>query len=92
MNLSKDSHTGEFIAQKIEEVIDNIGYKKFSAIVSDNAANMVLAKKIITEKFSNIIPLRCIAHHINLLTSDIMKLEFAKDTINKVCKIYYFYC
>jgi hypothetical protein len=90
MNLSKDSHTGEFIAQKIKEVIENIDPNKISAIVSDNASNMVLAKNLIAKDFPHIIPLRCIAHHINLLTSDIMKLEFAKDTINKVCKIYYF--
>jgi len=90
MNLSKDSHTGEFIAQKIKEVLENIGPNKISAIVSDNASNMVLAKNIIAKEFPHIISLRCIAHHINLLTSDIMKLEFAKNIINKVCKIYYF--
>jgi len=90
MNLSKNAHTSEFIAQKIKEVLENIGPKKVSAIVLDNASNMVLAKNLIAKEFLHIISIRCIAHHINLLTSDIMKLEFAKDTINKVCKIYYF--
>jgi hypothetical protein len=61
--------------------------KKFSAVVSDNAANMVLAKNKITQEFGHIISLKCIAHLINLITSDIMKLEFAKTTINKVCII-----
>lgn len=90
MNLSKDSHTGEFIAEKIEEVLKSVGSNKISAIVSDNASNMVLAKSIIAKEFPHIISLRCIAHHINLLTSDIMKLDFAKNIINTVCKIYYF--
>jgi hypothetical protein len=91
INLSKESHTGEFIAEKIEEVLKNVGESKFSAIVSDHAANMVSAKNIIITKFPYIISLRCIAHHINLLTSDIMKLEFSKNTINKVCKLLLFY-
>jgi citrate lyase gamma subunit len=89
INISKESHTGEFISQKIKEVLEDVGIKKFSAIVSDYAANMVAAKKKIVEKFPYIIPLRCIAHHINLLTSDIMKLEFAKTTIDKVCIFIY---
>ena len=84
INLSKESHTGEFIFQKIKEVLEDIGTKKFSAIVSDYAANIVAAKKLITKEFPYIISLRCITHHINLLTSDIMKLEFAKITIDKV--------
>ncbi|RHZ82662.1 hypothetical protein Glove_106g33 [Diversispora epigaea] len=86
MNLSKNTHTGEFIVQKIKEVLENIGPKKVSAIVLDNASNIVLAKNLITKEFSHIISIRCIAHHINLLTSNIMKLEFAKDTINKKIK------
>jgi Protein of unknown function (DUF 659) len=87
INLSKESHTGEILAQKINEVLQNIGTNNFGAIVSDHASNMVLAKKLINEKYSHIIPIRCIAHHINLITTDIMKLEYSKHTINKVFKI-----
>jgi len=90
MNFSKEAHTSEFIFQKIKEVLENVGVNKFFAIVSDHAANMVAAKKLITQKFPAIISLRYIAHHINLLTSDIMKLDFAKITINKVYKFIYF--
>ena len=72
--------------------MENVGINKFSAIVSDHATNMVVAKNLITQEFPFIISLRCIAHHINLLSSDIMKLEFAKNTIKKVYKfIYLFY-
>jgi len=87
INLSKESHTGEILAQKINEVLQNIGTDKFGAIVSDHASNMVLAKKLINEKYPYIIPIRCIAYHINLITTDIMKLEYSKHTINQVFKI-----
>ncbi|PKK58345.1 hypothetical protein RhiirC2_796458 [Rhizophagus irregularis] len=39
-DLSSDSHTGEYIAEKIEDVINRVGVSKFSAIVSDNRSNV----------------------------------------------------
>ena len=87
INLSKEPYTGEILAQKIKEVLQNIGVDKFGAIVSDHASNMVLAKKLINIEYPHIIPIRCIAHHINLITTDIMKLEYSKHTINQVFKI-----
>ncbi|GBC22645.2 ribonuclease H-like domain-containing protein [Rhizophagus irregularis DAOM 181602=DAOM 197198] len=41
-NLSNYSHTGEFLANKIIEVIENVGVTKFAGIVSDNASTMVM--------------------------------------------------
>ncbi|PKC53231.1 hypothetical protein RhiirA1_479728 [Rhizophagus irregularis] len=37
---SCDSYTGEYIAKKIEDVINRVGVSKFSAIVSDNSSNV----------------------------------------------------
>ncbi|PKY60106.1 hypothetical protein RhiirA4_483422 [Rhizophagus irregularis] len=36
-------------------------------------------------------PIRCIAHHINLLTNDICKLEFAQSTLKKCMKLVHFF-
>ena len=44
---------------------------------------MQLAKQIITKKYPYILPIRCIAHHINLITSNIIKLDFAKLVFKK---------
>jgi len=34
-NFSSNSHTTEFLAEKLKEVINNVGEKKISAVVSD---------------------------------------------------------
>lgn len=78
-------HTGDFLSSELLRVLNEIGVDKFSAIVSDHAANIVLAKRLIADKYPHIIPVRCIAHHINLLTNDIMKLNWSSKII-KDCK------
>ena len=86
-DLSFDTHTSEYISQKILEIVENIGPEKISLIISDNASTMVKAKKIVNAKYNHIIPIRCIAYHVNLLTTDIMKQEYAKEIISKCMKI-----
>ncbi|GBC49441.2 ribonuclease H-like domain-containing protein [Rhizophagus irregularis DAOM 181602=DAOM 197198] len=90
-NLSNYSHTGEFLANKIIEVIENVGVTKFAGIVSDNASTMVMAKKLVNDRYGFIMPIRCIAHHINLLTNDICKLEFAQSILKKCMKLVHFF-
>ena len=46
-DLSADSHTSDFIAEKIEAIINRIGPLKFVAVVSDNGANVRKAREII---------------------------------------------
>ena len=86
-DLSAHTHTAEFIFETISNIIEEIGQKKISSIVLDNAATMVAAKRKINEKYQHIIPIRCITHHINLLTTDIMKHEHSKKTIANCMKI-----
>jgi hypothetical protein len=40
VDLSENSHTANYVAQVIGEIIEKIGSNKISAIVSDNAANV----------------------------------------------------
>src|SRR6266498_4806619 len=56
---------------------------KIAAIVSDNAANIAGAHQIITDKFPSIINVRCIAHCINLISSDIVKVEQVKSLVRQ---------
>ncbi|RHZ44908.1 hypothetical protein Glove_707g102 [Diversispora epigaea] len=74
-NFSKNSHTGEFLKNEIIKVIEEVGAEKSCSIVSDHASNVVLAKNLVSTKYPHIFPIRCIAHHINLLSSDIIKLN-----------------
>lgn len=53
-DLSEHSHTGNYVAEVIGEIIERIGPNKISAIVSDNASNVRNARKIIEEKYPNI--------------------------------------
>ncbi|GBC24127.2 ribonuclease H-like domain-containing protein [Rhizophagus irregularis DAOM 181602=DAOM 197198] len=90
-DLTLESHTAKFLAEKINEVITNIGPEKFSAVVSDHAAACASAKRIIADTHKHIIPIRCIAHHINLITTDICKTSFAKEVIAKCTKLVKFF-
>jgi len=63
-DLSENSHTAEYLATLIEDVIKDIGTDRFSAIISDNAANVKNARKIIHEKYPKIENVRCVAHSI----------------------------
>ena len=67
----------------MEEIIEQIGAKKFSAVVSDAGANVKNARKIITEKYSNILNIRCIAHSINLISKDICNTPFANKILTR---------
>jgi len=81
-DYSKNSHTGLFTAQEIKKVLTDIGPQRFSSVVSDGASAMQLAKQLISEEFPRIMPVRCIAHHIQLICSDIMKkIPLAKEIL-----------
>jgi hypothetical protein len=90
-DLSSHSHTAEFNFQKMVAVIDQVGATKFSAVVSDAEAAMQAAKRRVATKYPHIIPIRCIAHHIQLITSDIMKLPWAKQTLSSCQTIVSFF-
>jgi len=71
-NLSSVNHTAKVLEEEIDRVLTAIGPKKFAAVVSDNAAAIANARKQISEKYSYILNIRCIAHFVNLITKDIL--------------------
>jgi Protein of unknown function (DUF 659) len=86
-NLSANSHTSKFLADQLNEVITDVGAKNFAAVVSDHASACAAAKRMISEQYKHILPIRCIAHHVNLISTDICKTIFAKNIISKCQKI-----
>ena len=50
--LSSESHTGEFLAKTIEEIIEKIGPAKFSGLVTDSEANIWSACKDAQRSYS----------------------------------------
>ena len=72
------------LAKELEEIIEQIGVKRFSVIVSDAGANIQNAHKLIVEKYPNILNIRCIAHSINLISKDsICNTPFANKILTK---------
>ena len=53
-DLSENSHTAEYLVTVIEKVIEGIGEDRICAVVSDNAANVRNAQKIIHENHPKI--------------------------------------
>lgn len=79
------------IANEIEKAILSIDITKVSAIITDNASVMKAAWKILEKKYPLIIFFGCLAHGINLLIGDIMKIEWAKTILEKAKKIVIFF-
>lgn len=84
LDLSEVSHTAEYLAVVIEEIIESIGVNRISAIVSDNASNVQNTRAIIHEKYPNIENVRCIAHAVNLIACDIVKENFGDRLLRRV--------
>ena len=73
------------------QVIENIGKHKFVSIVTDAEAAMQAAKRRVISKYPHIMAVRCIAHHINLITKDIISIEWVKSIFQKCQKIVSFF-
>lgn len=86
-NYSSKSHTGNFIASEIEDIIKQIGPQKFAAIITDSAANLKLAREKIQIKYPHLLNIRCIAHTINLIATDLSKIHEIKIFIDQCGKI-----
>ena len=89
--MSNHLHIENFLTSKIIEIIEDVDPTKFAGVVSDNTSVMVLTKKLVNDQYRHILPIRCIAHHINLLTNNICKLAFAQSTLTKCMKLVHFF-
>jgi len=77
-----DRHTGENVAEPIISVIEEIGPRKVFGVVTDTAKNMKKAWTLKTEKYPHITSYGCVAHGLNLLINDIIKINSLKELIN----------
>ena len=53
-------------------------------MISDNAANVKNAQKIIHEKYPKIENVQCVAHSINLIACDIAKENFSNCLLRQI--------
>ena len=69
------------IANDIQQVIDKVSSSKISAVITDNASVMKKAWRILEAEYPKIIFFGCIAHNLNLIIGDIMKLKWSADIL-----------
>ncbi|XP_050064712.1 uncharacterized protein LOC126553609 [Aphis gossypii] len=74
-------HTGNYMANVMIDLIEEVGPGKFYGIVTDNAANMKKAWQEINQKYAHITTYGCIAHSLSLLINDIISLESLKSVV-----------
>src|SRR4051794_36386771 len=72
-------HMAKYISEKILKVVNAVCLKIILFIVLNNASTIVKVKQIVNNEYKHIIPIHCIVHHINLLTTDIMKHKYSKE-------------
>lgn len=77
-----NSHTATYVAEEISKVMEEIGPKKVLGVVTDNAASMKAAWKILGDKYNHLVAYGCIAHGLNLLAHDLVKLDSISNIVN----------
>lgn len=80
VHTKSESHAGEYLFEKIMEIIDEIEPSKVLADITDNSSAMIKARRIIKEKYAYISIYSCAAYNLNSLVGDIMKAEAFKYT------------
>ena len=90
-DLSKEWHTTQHLIEIIKNIILTVGPEKFVTIVFNNGSNIATTYRMICEEYPNILNVKCIAHCINLISSDIIKVNQIKSLIkctNSVTKYF----
>src|SRR6266487_296822 len=83
----EESHTAKWVANEIIKQMEIIDINKFSAVITDTASVMKAAWRIIEESYPNIVCLGCNSHVMNLLISDILKIDQIKSVVENAKKL-----
>ncbi|XP_031392355.1 uncharacterized protein LOC116204424 [Punica granatum] len=87
VDASDASKTGEMLYKLFREVVLFVGQENVVHFVTDNAANYVAAGHLLEQEFKTIFWSHCAAHCINLILSDIGKLDEVNDIVTHAAKI-----
>ena len=90
-DYSQSSTTGEFLADQVSSVIENIGLEKFAAFVTDSGSNCRRAREIIEQNYPHVLNIRCAAHAINLIAADFSKIPKVSTFISELNKVVRFF-
>lgn len=90
-DYSMTSTTGNFLADEINNVLNEIDVRRFAAIVTDQGSNIRRARRLVNNKYNFILDIRCGAHAINLIASDLSETIEIKELIKKCSLIINFF-
>lgn len=68
-------------------VIERFGPYKFAGLVSDNAANMKAAWKLVEDRYPHISTYGCLAHGLNLLLQDVLKIDDIDEVMDSAKQV-----
>lgn len=77
------SHTAEYMCEEISKVIETIGPQRVVALCTDNASNMKKAWSLLQERYPNMECYGCLAHGLNLIFGDVLKLSGISSVIDE---------
>ncbi|KAJ7810560.1 ribonuclease H-like domain-containing protein [Mycena leptocephala] len=78
------SHTAEWMADMVMDVIKPIGMERFGAASSDNTGNTRGCQRLLCERILTMLNLPDPDHHLNNTISDILRIPYFKLTIKIV--------
>ena len=81
IDTSGNQKTGEFIAEALLEIIDEVGVENVVQIVTDNVANCKLAGHLVEQVHPHIFWTPCATHCINLLFKDLALIGWMDQAI-----------
>lgn len=82
--LRDNRHIGEYYANLIIEIIEELDQKKFFLICTDNAKSMEKALRIVVEKYDHISVVGCMAHTFHFFVGDLLRIDSLKSFIYDV--------
>lgn len=82
-----NSKIGDFLFKLFSNVVRFVGVENVVYFVTDNASNMVLTGKKLDAEFPSIYWSPCAAHCLNLIMTDLGKLELVQSTVAHASKI-----
>ncbi|XP_065318646.1 uncharacterized protein LOC135926645 [Gordionus sp. m RMFG-2023] len=93
LNTEENRHTADYIAQEFKNVIHELNPVKVYSLVTDNAANMKAAWRILKSEsiYNHIQCYGCAAHTLQLFFHDFERLNAFSDHISIIKKIVKFF-
>ncbi|KAL0048466.1 hypothetical protein WJX82_003960 [Trebouxia sp. C0006] len=82
LDTSGHEKSGDYIADKLGEVIDEIGPEHITAVIMDGAYNNVSANELLEERYPRLFTLHCTAHALDLALERICELSYFSDCVS----------